>query len=257
MVALMPVVAYALLCAILPTSIHGTSSTIVIAEFRTRGPNGGNDEFIELYNLSSSPVDISGWEVKGSNSSGTVTTRATVTPGAVLNAGCHYLLTNSNPNGGPYSGSVPGDQTYGVGITDDGGIALTLPDGTVVDQVGMSSGSVFKEGTPLAPLTANVNLAYARRPGDDAGNGQDTDNNQADFRLVSPSTPRNASGACVTLGSPTSPSGVGTATPSAVTVGATTLLTVNVSPGIQSVQFGNQRCRGSKRYRRITFPTIL
>ncbi len=28
------------------------STTIVISEFRTRGPSGANDEFIELYNLS-------------------------------------------------------------------------------------------------------------------------------------------------------------------------------------------------------------
>src|SRR5215203_1646924 len=39
------------------------STDIVISEFRTRGPNGGNDEFIDLYNLSSAAVDISGWKI--------------------------------------------------------------------------------------------------------------------------------------------------------------------------------------------------
>ena len=34
---------------------------IVISEFRTRGPAGGNDEFVELRNRSAVPVDISGW----------------------------------------------------------------------------------------------------------------------------------------------------------------------------------------------------
>jgi uncharacterized protein len=48
------------------------SSTIVISEFRTRGPNGGNDEFIELRNRSAAPVDIGGYRVNGSNASGTV-----------------------------------------------------------------------------------------------------------------------------------------------------------------------------------------
>jgi hypothetical protein len=33
-----------------------------------------------------------------------------------------------------------GDTTYGVGITDDGGIALAREDGTIVDQVGLSAG---------------------------------------------------------------------------------------------------------------------
>jgi len=43
---------------------------IVINEFRVRGPQGGNDEFIELRNDSSSAIDVSEWSVLGSNSSG-------------------------------------------------------------------------------------------------------------------------------------------------------------------------------------------
>ncbi|MGH9787956.1 MAG: lamin tail domain-containing protein, partial [Candidatus Acidiferrales bacterium] len=143
--------ALVLLCALLlPSLLSGVSTSVVISEFRVRGPNGGSDEFVEIYNLSSSPVTIGGWKIRGSNNAAFVSTRATITAGTVLNPGCHYLLTNSSTSGGPYSGSMPGNQTYGTGITDDGGIALTLPDDTVVDMVGMSAGSAFKEGTPLA-----------------------------------------------------------------------------------------------------------
>src|SRR5215216_3689562 len=118
-----------------PPSVRGASSTVVISEFRVRGPNGGNDEFVELYNLSSSPVDISSWKIKGSNSSGTVSVRATIPALTILNAGCHYLVTNIGTSGCPYSGSVPGNLTYATGITDDGGIAVTKADDTMVDQV--------------------------------------------------------------------------------------------------------------------------
>ena len=214
----------------LPIS-QAVSSTVVISEFRTRGPNGGNDEFIELYNLSSSPINISGWEIKGSNTTGTVSTRAVINNGVVLNSGCHYLLTNSNPTGGPYSGTVAGNQTYGVGITDDGGIALTLPGGVIVDQVGMSSGSTFKEGSTLSPLTTSSNRGYERRPGGSAGNSIDSDNNNNDFRLISPSDPQSASSACIGGNSSTNPSGFGSANPSSVLAGSNTFLTVNVSPG--------------------------
>ncbi len=54
------------------------SSTVVISEFRVRGPSGGNDEFIEIYNLSASPVNIGGWLLRASNNAGTVSTRATI-----------------------------------------------------------------------------------------------------------------------------------------------------------------------------------
>ena len=125
-------------------SPRASSSGIVISEFRTRGPSGGNDEFVELYNASAAPVDISGWKIWGSNASGTVSARATIPANVFLEPGCHYLATNSGTSG--YSGGISGNATYSTGITDDGGIAITRPDNTIVDQVGLSSGSAYKEG---------------------------------------------------------------------------------------------------------------
>ncbi|MBI1298243.1 ExeM/NucH family extracellular endonuclease [bacterium] len=179
-------------------SVQAASSDIVISEFRVRGPNGGSDEFIELHNLSSEPVDISGWLVRGSNGTGGVSTRATIPAGTVLNPGCYYLLTNSASSGGPYSGSVSGDQTYATGVTDDGGIALTLPDTTIIDQVGISAGAAFGEGTRLSSLgSSNQNRSYERKPGGSLGNGIDTDDNISDFQLISPSNPQNSTSACI------------------------------------------------------------
>ncbi|HST23031.1 MAG TPA: lamin tail domain-containing protein, partial [Blastocatellia bacterium] len=218
-------------------SVRAVSSTVVISEFRTRGPAGANDEFIEIYNLSSSAVNISGWKIKGSNSSGSVSTRATIQNDTVLGPGCHYLLINDNSSGG-YSDSVPGNQPFSPGITDDGGIALTLPNDAVVDQVGMSSGSVFKEGSTLAPLTAGLNRSYERRPGGAAGSTIDTDNNGNDFLLIVPSDPQNLTIDCITEGTPTPPSGTGAAAPPTVTPGGGTLLTVAVTPGSNPTSTG-------------------
>ena len=160
------------------------STTIVISEYRTRGPNGGNDEFIELRNKAAAPVDIGGYRVNGSNASGTVSTRATIPGGVSLGAGCAYLLTNSGTSGGPYSGAVTGDQTYATGIADDGGLAVLTPALAVVDQVGQSAGSAYKEGTPLAPTPANADQSYER-----GGKTADTDSNAADFTLRTPAGP--------------------------------------------------------------------
>jgi uncharacterized protein len=95
-----------------------SASGVVISEFRTRGPVGGNDEFIELRNAGPAPVDISGWLLQGcaSGSPGNASTRATVDDGVVLAPGQSYLFANTAAAG--YSGTVTPDQTYGTGITD-------------------------------------------------------------------------------------------------------------------------------------------
>src|SRR5262245_14947662 len=221
----------------IPSPAHGVVSTnVVISEFRVRGPAGGNDEFIELYNLSSVPVDISGWKIRGSNSAGTVGDRATITTGIIIQPGCHYLLTNAAASG--YSGTVQGDQTYTTGITDDGGIALTLPDNTIIDQVGMSAGSAFKEGTPLANLgSTNLNRGYERKPGGTTGSGTDTDDNSLDFQLITPSDPQNSTSGCIGSGT-TNPTGVGAANPNPVSPGNNTLLSVTVTPGANPTSTG-------------------
>ena len=48
------------------SSVKATSSTILISEFRTRGPAGAGDEFIELYNATAAPIDIGGWKINRS-----------------------------------------------------------------------------------------------------------------------------------------------------------------------------------------------
>lgn len=227
-----------LIAAVNPPSVRGVSSTVVISEFRVRGPVGGSDEFVEIYNLSGAPVDISGWKIRGSNASGTVSTRATVPAGTMLQAGCYYLFTNSSASGGPYSGAVPGNTTYGTGITDDGGVALTLPSDVIVDAVGLSAGSAFGEGSRLASLgSANLNRSFERLPGGAAGNGTDTDNNSGDFQLITPSAPQNATSTCIG-NNPSNPTGVGAAAPSSVSPGDSTVLTVNVMPGSNPASTG-------------------
>jgi hypothetical protein len=221
-----------------PLTVRGVSASVVISEFRVRGPNGGSDEFIELYNLSSGTVDVSGWKIRGSNASGSVSTRATIPAGTMIPPGCYYLLTNRSTSGGPYSGAVPGDITYATGITDDGGLALTLPDDSPVDQVGLSAGSAFGEGTRLASLGgSNLDRGYERLPGGASGATQDTDNNAGDFQLIAPSTPQNSTSQCAG-GGPTDPSGVGASSPSSVDPGDSTLLTVAVTPGSNPTSTG-------------------
>ena len=173
------------------------SPNILISEFRTRGPAGGNDEFVEIWNNSAVSVNIGGYTLRGSNNAGTNSVRATVPAGTNLGAGCYYLFTNNNATG-PYSGLVPGNTTYATGITDDGGIAIFNGAAVVVDQVGMSVGSIYKEGAVLAPTALNNNQSYERKPGGGSGNSLDTDNNLNDFIFHNASSdPQNSNTLCL------------------------------------------------------------
>jgi hypothetical protein len=202
-----------------------TPGSVLISEFRTRGPAGASDEFIELYNPTSSTVTIGSLKVRASNSSGTISDRVTITAGTTLGSGCHYLIANT-----AYTGSVTPNQTYGTGITDDGGIAITQADGTtIIDQVGMSAGSAYKEGTPLAALSTNVNQSYERKPGGALGNGTDTNNNSNDFFLnATSSNPQNLSSGCLDL-STADLSIIQTDSPDPVTTGSNVTYTITVT----------------------------
>ena len=131
-------------------------------------------------------MDISGWKIRGSNATGTVGDRVTVPAATTLGPGCFYLVINTAASG--YSGIVAGNLTYSTGITDDGGLALTRGDNSIVDQAGMSAGSAFGEGTRLAAFgSTNSDRAYARTPTP----GSDIGDNATDFVMTTPSGPQN------------------------------------------------------------------
>jgi hypothetical protein len=160
---------------------------VVLTEFRTRGPAGGNDEFIEIRNETAASVALGGWRLDASTAAGAVSTLHVLPSGLTLAPGCHYLVVNRASGG--YTGPVAPDGAFTAGVDDNGGIALRRPDGTAVDAVGMSGGSAFREGTPLPPMDAsNADRSYQRVA--------DIDNNALDFVLGAPSTPTNRSGSC-------------------------------------------------------------
>jgi hypothetical protein len=172
---------------------------IVISEFRFRGPAGVNDEFIELFNAGTAPVDVGGWLVRVSNNNRppTVVTRATIPANTIINPGCFYLVANTSSSGG-YTGGVAPNLSYALGFADEGGVGLTLPDTTtIVDQVGHGANGAFGEGTRLTAVFTNVDRGIERRPGGTAGH-VDTNDNAADFREITPGNPQNASSACIT-----------------------------------------------------------
>jgi uncharacterized protein len=174
----------------LPAAAQAVSTTIVISELRTHGPSGGNDEFVELRNISSGPIAIGGWQLQGcAADSGNPSNRATVPAGTTIPAGGSYLFTNSAASG--YSGSVPGDTTYTTGISDTGGVRIATAgaggepvDGVADEDTGPDQ---CREGTGVNFPGADADNGFER-----IGGTQDTDNNASDFAGPKASNPQNS-----------------------------------------------------------------
>jgi uncharacterized protein len=163
-----------------------STNGVVISEFRARGPAGGNDEFVELRNAGSAPVDISGWKLQGcASTTGAISDRTSVPTGVVLGAGQSYLFVNTAASG--YSGTVQPDRTYSTGFTDFlasnfSGIRIADAGNVIVDQVGSPTSNCRETigiTTPASPTLGDY--SFERQFGI-----TDTDNNLNDF--VGPKT---------------------------------------------------------------------
>lgn len=198
---------------------------LLISEFRVRGPSGPNDEFVEIYNPSTSPFTVT--TVDGSAGYSLVasdgTARFTIPNGTVIPGRGHYLGTNSVQYS--LSAYATGDVTYTTDIPDNAGIALfstATPANFVlanrIDAVGSTSeaNTLYKEGTGYPALTPfGIDYSFYRSycPGNTgvfgtalgcfSGSGglpKDSNDNAADFVFVD--TNGTSAGAGQRLGAP-------------------------------------------------------
>ncbi|MBA2701527.1 MAG: lamin tail domain-containing protein, partial [Chloroflexi bacterium] len=147
-------------------------SSLVVSEVQTGG-GSASDEFVEIANQGSAPVDLVGLEVVYATSSGsTVTRKATWPASTILEPGRRVLLANT---AGIY-GAVA-DATYSGGFAATAGaVALRVVGGSVVDAVGWGDATnAFVEGAPAVAPAAGSSLE--RAPGGLAGNAIDTNDN--------------------------------------------------------------------------------
>ena len=166
---------------------------LIISEFRLRGPNGSNDEYLELYNNTDTGITIctadgsSGWAVVSSDG----ITRFVVGSGTMIPARAHYLAVAGGYSLSGYSGSTPGNLTYASDIPDNSGLALfntansnnfTLANR--FDAVGFTSSStLYREGAGVA-LVGSSTGQYCFMRKLNYGTPQDTGDNPTDFTFV-------------------------------------------------------------------------
>lgn len=237
--------AIALLVLVLPLTgmfltrpVQAVSSTIVINQVYGGGGNAGatlKNDFIELFNRGNAAVSLNGWAVQYASATGT-SWQVTALTNVTLQPGQYYLIQEAAGAGGTTGLPTP-DATGNIAMALGAGkVALTnntaglsgtgCPFGaSVVDYVGYGSTANCSEGgAPTATLT-NTTAALRINAG-----CNETDNNSADFATGAPD-PRNTNDDLHVCGGPSNPSGVGTANPNSVAAGASSLLTVAVTPG--------------------------
>jgi uncharacterized protein len=172
-----------------------TASAVRISQVYGGGGNSGatlKNDFIELFNSSTSAVSLAGWSVQYASSAGS-TWQVTALSGSIA-PGAYYLVQEAQGAGGTVdlptpdaTGSIAMSATSGkvALVSDSTALTGTCPT-TVVDFVGYGAANCF-EGSAAAPTLTNTTAALR------AGSGcQDTDSNSADFASGTPD-PRNSS----------------------------------------------------------------
>ena len=199
---------------------------LIISEFRVRGPNGANDEFIELYNNSGADHTVAGGGTGYAVAASNGVARCVIPNGTVIPNRGHYLCVNSvgyslasYPAGN--GTTATGDATYTTDIPDNAGIAIFNTSVAVnftlanrMDAVGSTSeaNTLYKEGTGYPALTPfSIDYSFYRDTCGKSGSittfgacpistPKDTNNNAADYVFVD--TNGTSAGAGQRLGAP-------------------------------------------------------
>ncbi len=175
----------------LPVPICTPPTGLVISEFRLRGANGVNDEFVEFYNNTDQEIKVctadgsNGWALVSSD--GIV--RFIIPIDTVIPARAHFLAV-----GGGYglANYAAGDLIYVPDTPDNLGLALFNNASAInftisnrLDAVGFSttSNGLYREGTGLSTLTpTNGQYSFVRKLA--SGFPQDSGDNAADFSFI-------------------------------------------------------------------------
>jgi hypothetical protein len=189
---------------------------VLISEFRLSGPGASagdgveqRDEFIELYNNTDAPVSIGRYSIRAFDPAfGDF--EFPIPPGTTIPARGHFLIGDSvGYSLAPYAtldlDTVPffdGDV-----FIDNEGFQLVGPPGNnvVVDSVGFAGGgnaTQYVEGTGLTRRSSTPDVQYTYLRKNESSRPQDTNNNAADFVLLSVTAEPFAEAGPTRLGAP-------------------------------------------------------
>jgi hypothetical protein len=188
---------------------NGAGSSVVISQVFAGGGNSGapyTNDFVELLNRGTSPVDVSSWSIQYASAAST-NWSATALSGSIQ-PGHYYLVALA---GGANGAALPTSDATGTTNMASTGGKVALVDGSTALSCGATAGSCSAdpavqdligygsatdyEGGSAAPALSNTTAAVRAD-----GGCTDTDSSSADFATASPS-PRNSASAAATCSS--------------------------------------------------------
>ena len=171
---------------------HGvTASSVVISQLSTGDSQSGSNEFVELYNNSTSDIDVSNWCIRYSTIADSLqgSPRYCFTPSdgqTKIYLTAHSYAIIVTPSYAMPGGSSPDGRFTGSNMSATGGhIKLLDSNGGVIDKVGwntVTTSAVSPEG--MAALAPSAVQSLTRKL--TGSLYQDTDNNKNDFELKTP-----------------------------------------------------------------------
>jgi DNA/RNA endonuclease G (NUC1) len=169
---------------------------VVISQIYGGGGNSGatyRNDYVELYNASTTPFDLGGWTVQYASATGTAWQIQPL--GGIMQPGEYYLVQLAS--GGAVGALLPAANVNGsINISGTTGkVALVMGgdpldgcptgDPLLVDLVGYGTTANCREGLTNAPAPSNTTAAYRKN-----GGLTDTNVNGADFVIAAPNPRR-------------------------------------------------------------------
>lgn len=234
-------------------SISASTSLVISQVYGGGGGSSGtptyNTDYVEIKNISGVQQSLSGISLMYGSATGNFgasSSAVTPLPAVTLQPGQHYLIALGSGSAGrvlPVTPDIVGSTamsatsgkvalTKGLSANFCGATPCPLPNANIIDLVAYGTANNAEGGLAVGSLSTTTGAARKT-------NGcTDTDVNRNDFTVVTNPVPRNSGSSFTSCVSGSVLQAAMAANPTSVTAGASTLITVTVSPATSPASTG-------------------